>query len=49
MAKITGLIFTFDVASAQEVPFSILELSVPSFVCHSSLQTVKSADFGGGT
>ena len=49
-AKVMGLIFSlFDVASAREVPFGILQyvqcilmdLSVSSFVSHSSLLTAK--------
>ena len=54
-AKATGLIFSlFDVASAREVPFGILQyvqcilhgLTVPvsSFVFHSSLLTAKSVN-----
>jgi len=49
----TGLIFLlFDIASAQEVPFeaplfiqTVINLSVPSFVSHSSLLTTKSVNF----
>jgi len=50
MAKAMRLIFSLlDVTSAQEVPFGIyntffMDLSVPSFVFHSSLLTAKSVD-----
>ena len=52
-AKATGLIFSlFNITSAREVPFGILQYSNPffmdlpvsSFVSHSSLLTVKNVD-----
>ena len=42
MAKAMGLAYSlFDVASAREVPFAVMDLPVSSFVSHSSLLTAK--------